>query len=46
MASHTDMDASASLMGRAHRGGEPVDHAIEVGGELATFFTTGEPAVT
>jgi hypothetical protein len=44
MASHTD--ASASLMGEADRAGEPMDHAIGVGGELATFFTAGEPGVT
>jgi hypothetical protein len=36
----------ASLMGEADRAGEAVDHAIQVGGELATFFTTGERAVT
>jgi hypothetical protein len=36
----------ASLMGEADRAGDAVGHVIEVGGELATFLTTGERAVT
>jgi NAD(P)H-hydrate repair Nnr-like enzyme with NAD(P)H-hydrate dehydratase domain len=36
---------SARLMGEGDHVDEPVVDAIEVDGELATFFTTGELAV-